>query len=436
MDEIEELREKLKNLEEKEEKRKQKKLVFTRISGTLIANFIFGPRLKYSFDKFIREFKDNGEITSETTSEILANVTRRVISVGIIGLIIAIVPLALLFQQNKLIGKQTDQIKIQNMLFEKQHEMTSVQIDLLKEQSELTNASTVSSQITLLGDLLKDLSSYLDKHVSPKRTLSMELTARLITLSQGFEPYVQLKDGKLVRPLSPERGQLLLYLLESKIDTSFLKYEIFPKANFSYANMEDLYLKDVFLSGAYLNFSSFNNSVIDKSKFTWSLLKNTSFDNSEIRGSNFHGSQLHNTDFDSAAITYSNFNYTYLDSSSFYNAKMLRVDFIGASIIDTDFCDASFSFFNAPDFDRCIVNDRFWPELMGNNGDLEWAEFFIEYHRIKDVGYGKYRVTACDLDEVKRPNANAYSDSIYSDGRFDKFRSEDLFDFIQATRAK
>ncbi len=127
-DEIEELREKLKKLEEKEKKRKQKKLVFLRIYGTLIANFIFGLRLKHSIAKFTREFKESGKITSEASSEILANLARRVISVGLIGLIIAIVPLVLLFQQNRLIDKQTDQIKIQNSLFEKQQEMTSVQI--------------------------------------------------------------------------------------------------------------------------------------------------------------------------------------------------------------------------------------------------------------------------------------------------------------------
>ncbi|MGH1335117.1 MAG: hypothetical protein ACRBFS_03245 [Aureispira sp.] len=69
------------------------------------------------------------------------------------------------------------------------------------------------------------------------RNLSPQLIGQIIALSRSFKPYRFLEGDTLTtKPLSPERGQFLVSLVESPLDS--ITYEqLIPKANFEYADL-------------------------------------------------------------------------------------------------------------------------------------------------------------------------------------------------------
>ena len=73
----------------------------------------------------------------EVTSNLFAHLVYRFTRIGIIGLMIGLIPLLLLWQQNRLLQTQNDKIENQNELFRFQNERVDAQTELLKEQNEV-----------------------------------------------------------------------------------------------------------------------------------------------------------------------------------------------------------------------------------------------------------------------------------------------------------
>jgi uncharacterized protein YjbI with pentapeptide repeats len=216
----------------------------------------------------------------------------QVLFVGFGGLLGSI----LLFNQNILINQQNERIDKQNLLIERQNTR-------LDQQTYLQEAERRSSLVFLLGNILDKIGEELQKkEVGDIRDLTPELIARISSISFAFKPYKYLKNGELIKnPLSPERGQLLLTLVNSNIDENTLNF-IYKSSNFQYSdlqnvNFENAYLKNIDLSYANIDFAN---------------LENTNFENAIMRNATFRNCK---------SFSYTNFTNAKLDSCTFHNSN-------------------------------------------------------------------------------------------------------------------
>jgi len=169
------------------------------------------------------------------------------------------------------------------------------------------------------------------------RNLSPQLIGRISSLSRSLKPYRYLKREELTKAqLSPERGQLLLSLLTSELDTLTLK-SIFKNSNFSFSELtgvtfENTYMKNINLSNSTLENSNFYNAQLQKSNLEsinfintnfWHAnlnnanLKNSSINNSTIRISDFSDAEISDTSIMNNQFINDNFKPKYLNSNTF-----------------------------------------------------------------------------------------------------------------------
>ncbi|KZS42473.1 hypothetical protein AWE51_03255 [Aquimarina aggregata] len=172
-----------------------------------IATPIIGFNLKKSIVNSIDEFNEKKVLSKDTLADLGANIIWRITRIGIFAVIIGVFPTVLFIQQNKLLRNQNKKIEQQTGLFESQNKF-------IEQQSFLSEASRRSTQMIILGDILSDLNKELENKNNLQKTLSSTLVGRIISISSVMKPYLYLENGELIdKPLSPERGQLLISLI-------------------------------------------------------------------------------------------------------------------------------------------------------------------------------------------------------------------------------
>lgn len=254
----------------------------------------------------------------------------------------------LFFLQNNLVQKQLEQIELQNGLFKKQNEQIELQntyasnqtdlmsiqkdqIDIqneliknqtnkLEQQTILLESSRRSSRISLMSNVLDKMDDELKGNED--RSLSKELSARIIALSNSFKPYYILeKDIISQTMLSPERGQFLVALVKSNLDAPYFSKTILTQSDFSFSDLREVDLRNATLTNTRLNNSNFSKAVLTNADFTLSTMKRC----------NFSGADLTNANFKSAILSYANFENADLTGAKFEGSVILGVNIKGAN---------------------------------------------------------------------------------------------------------
>lgn len=256
----------------------------------------------------------------------------RILATFIIGLG-GIVSTTLIFNQNKLLEVQNERIA---------------------QQTYLIEADRRSAQIYMMGEILSDINDELNNKTEKEKTLSNTLVGRINSLSFIMRPYKYLNSDLLIdRPLSPERAQLLITLLESDIDSVFLKKRILQRANFKnsdFSNIEAIFSNKV-LDSLKLDYSDFSNSRLNNAKFSNALLQYTSFHNAFLTNTDFYNAKLYeadlsrvnsiyNANFRKANLIRANlsglkFNNIHMEGALIDNANITNVDFSGTTYLDS-----------------------------------------------------------------------------------------------------
>lgn len=235
--------------------------------------------------------------------------------------------------------KQTDYIKNQNKLIENQNYS-------IQKQTFLIESGRRSSQVFIMGDVLSDINKELNNEKNTKRILSNALVGRIISLSRAMKPYKFLEGDSLIKkPLSPERGQLLISLLESKIDSAFFRNRILTRCEFTNSDLSNSDLSGEYFSGVNFKGSNFSNSNFRKATF---------------EGVNFNESNLVNVDFNKSSLQFSSFRHANLEGSDFNPLRFDGTDFEGANlkkaIFNTMSLSDCFPLFNCKSLDSVFVN--------------------------------------------------------------------------------
>jgi len=353
---------------QKESKRKRRKLGWSFLKRS--SGMVLGVKLKTSIEDFLNELGDDRRVSRETLSNLLSAVVLRLTRVGFLLVLTAILPSVLLIFQTYYLAKQTTLIDDQKTLFQNQN----IRLD---QQTYLQEAERRGNVIILLDNMIKDVNDEIDR--TPSNRISKPTTGRLIALSKMLKPYRYLKNDSLTeRVLSPERGYLLLSLIESDLSLKLssntsLNGSLLERLDFSYAEMvgvsiinEDLL--NINLSYADLSNSNFSGNDFENADFKYADLTNTVLDLANLESTNFKGAILKNTSFKRADLTKADLSLTDLRGAEF-SVKSLK----GATLTNA----------------RVSENFSVTMSKQLNNTDYAW---FAETYKVVEVDDDNYQI--------------------------------------------
>lgn len=402
------LREKLDNLQGgRSLRQKSKRYLFSKKA----AYIIIGKGLKKSLSRLYRELPDR--VTKDTFADVSAHLIWRITRVGIFSILIALIPLLILFvqtiilnkqnklfdtqnklfqlqlqqveQQNSLIYGQNKLFEEQNKLFKKQNKKVDTQNDLVgnqnsmlnnqnglfknqnklveqqnkrvEQQTELLEADRRSSLVFLMSNIMDKIDEEIKNPNNQQRTLSFEIIGRITALSQSLKPYKYLKNDRLIRkPLSPERAQLLLALVNSHLDTTITYDLIFENTKFSRSDLEEAQMSHAYLAGARLNNANMEEVVLKEANLSLAKLQSV-----DLEEANLEGANLSNATLDQANLTFALMRKANLDGTS-----MVKADLEGADMREVNFSTVQLKNANLTDVNlkNAKVNSADWFEQL------------------------------------------------------------------------
>ena len=311
-------------------------------------------------------------ILTRQTAVIIASVSAGLISLA---------ALFISYQSMQLLGEQNDKIERQN--------------DRLIQQNQLAEAERRSSLVFLFNNIMDALDSELKEAIDKKsqeahaRKLSPQLIGRLIALSRRLEPYRSYDyDYDNLGPLlSPERGQLLINLLESRIDTVSLS-KIYNRGNFSYANLEGYsntgaYLKGINLSRADLKFA----------KFKKANLRNAKLDSADLEKCELQYSDLSEASLRRTRMHYANLDKAYLHQTTLDDARLYFASFEGAKIIESEFGN---TYLRGANFENAQIEDTGFEGADMQESNLMNAKILNSYFEGTNLSYTVFHHSTSD----------------------------------------
>ncbi len=305
----------------------------------LLAVRIFtGKPLYKSVNQMVDELSER-RIERETIKKVSYALLHRLTRVGFVALLIALGPLVLAGLQTYYLKKQNEKLDVQNKRIE--------------QQTYLQEAERRSSLVFLFDNVLNKIDEEL--RLSPqRRALSPQLIGRIVALTKALKPYRFLEGDSITSTMSsPERGQVLLSILASKLHPNTYD-QIFLLADFSYAS-----LQNVNLDGAYLRNINLSHAVLESVSLTGADLRNANLESAEIREArvlvtgaqaqparfdfaNFHQAVLQNCDFSGSNFEYTNFAKASLRQISFRRCFFNQAKFAGISADSLNFGESTF----------------------------------------------------------------------------------------------
>lgn len=307
---IVELEKELQKIKEKKRlSKKQNRKTIQNLTHFFFALF-FGKKLKKNIEAILEELKQ-GKIKQETKSELLANIFIRFTRIGVFAIIAFLIPTIFLIIQTNILSKQ-------NKLFKKQNEKVDIQNRLVTQQNQLAESNRRSSLIFLFSNIMDKVDEELKDKNNINRELSGQLIGRIIALTNSFKPYQYLVTKDSLSPLiSPERGQLLITLINSNLhqktyDSIFNK-ALFIKSDLIEANLE----------GSYLVFAELENANFERA-----YLENVNFGEAGLEGANFEGAYLGNANLREAELKGANFKGAIVDTNFFSRLDTKNLKYI------------------------------------------------------------------------------------------------------------
>jgi uncharacterized protein YjbI with pentapeptide repeats len=292
-----------------------------------------------------------GRAASEGASWYSIGTTRRFIAQAALGLLISFggtIGAVLLLSQNSLlrdqnmllrdqnakIDRQVDLLADQNTKIDKQLELLTSQNSKIDQQTSVADAQKRGAFVTEMFSILQEVA----KTVGPDGKVSKDLAARIAVLSASAVPYVYLdfsasdagyNPKRIARPLSPERGQLVVAL--ARMGVRFWPLQG-AGAVFDSSDLRGVSLVNANMSGINLRDSDLSSSNLTASSFVWANLSGATIKNVAAR----------DVDFNNASITDSLIENSDFGSTTFKGALVRNVNIRGGSFARSNFIDCFF----------------------------------------------------------------------------------------------
>lgn len=306
------------------EKSNQQKSKFQLWLGRAGFSFLLGPGLKSSMQQLYKELPAN--VKRDTLADVTTQVIWRFTRIGLLAVFMALIPTVLLWQQNEKIDEQTK-------LFEKQNEKIDNQIQL--EESNRRGALIV--MMSNIMDKVDEEIRKAEERGDSSRTLSPQLIGRIGALSHSFRPYRFWQDSTLTKiPFSPERGQLLSALVQSRLNSNTYK-AIYEEATFESAFLEKANLKNKNLINTILSRADLSYSFLVGTEFTDTDLSYANFTSANVAAASLHSVRAEFSNFSKTILVNTDFSSSKLNNTNFINARLSKTNLSYASLINADF---------------------------------------------------------------------------------------------------
>lgn len=361
-DKIKELEKKLNEYKEREKRQKKNKIIWLKRIGSWGSRSMLGGGLKQSIKTLVDEVADREKpISKEAISDVLGSAAVRITGFGCLGMLIGVIPILMLFTQTCLLGAQNKKIDQQTELIKHQNRR-------LDQQTYLQEAERRSSLVFLFSNVMDAVDKELkDDYLKDKiRNLSPQLIGRIIALSTRLRPYKYLEgDSLILNPLSPERGQLLVNLIESQLDTvTYAK--LWESANFNNADLKGFALNEAYLVNI--------------------KLKGARLTNSRLRAVILNDADISGVDFSNAIIMDTKLVNTNLTEAILFNAEIEYSDLTEARLYGANLCGLKLSKtnLNVGDLTESKVCDLLFFENLAKD-NIKY-KFLIKKYKVDTVG--------------------------------------------------
>ncbi len=264
----------------------------------------------------------------------------------------------------------------QNTLLVRQNELLNRQNFRLDQQTYLQEAGRRSSLIFLMGNLLDAIDRELKADVGRPgvRDLSPQIIGQIVALSNSLRPYRYLENDSLIaRETSPERGQLLLSLVNSEIDNGSLG-RIFRNADFSYAELGEVVLAGEYLGGINLREANLSKTDLNGANLTGADLNRADLSGAILAGVNLTKANLSDTDLREAIIEATDFR-----GASLYGTDLRKVNLIGS--------DWRGAYFGEAKLDSAVVPNGQWLSVMQHlpKDSIIGGGYISQHYRVDSV---------------------------------------------------
>lgn len=222
----------------------------------------------------------------------------------------------------------------QNKLLVQQNELLRHQSTRLDQQTYLQEADRRSSLIFLMGNMLDAMDKELkdDLGLPGVRDLSPQMIGRVVALSNSLRPYRFLDSDSLVgRELSPERGQLLIALINSQIDNRSL-LKIYQFANFSYADLSGAVLSGEYLCGINLRAANLRSAFLDGADLSQADLSHADLFGAILEAATFRRANLNQADIRQTSLISANMQDAFLSGANLSGSPLPAMNLSGANL--------------------------------------------------------------------------------------------------------
>lgn len=260
-----------------------------------------GKSLHNSFNQWFSEFHSDRKVAPDTSASLLTALVRRFVRVRLLSLILllfsilpSLISLYVLVKQNSLI----------------------------RTQNSLVEASRKSSYGFQLAGIFDEVSKIYSVDDQKRKILNKSVIARIVGITSSLKPYKILEeDGLSTKLYSPERTQLLLFLLNADISKSSLS-KIYDSSDFSHCDLRNTNLTKKYLVGINLQNSNLENSELNASNLNEVNLKGAN-----LRGIQFSNGFAKSAIFTDSDLTNAKITKTNLTQADFTDAKTSNVNF-------------------------------------------------------------------------------------------------------------
>lgn len=324
------LKEKLSAIENAKKEKWSKRLILSK----KFSGFFLGKKLKSAITDFFNELEQKRSVSKNTVADLLSAMFMRVTRIGAYLIITSLLPtLFLLFQLYYL---------------RSQNELISTQNNRLEQQTYLQEADRRSYMTGVLDGIIKDVTK---EGYRNSGKITKVNSNRLIAISKILKPYKYLENDVLIeKPLSPERGYLLLSLLESNLELGVIidnntQESLLSQLNFTYAELNNasltgLEIYNINLDNSSLKASNFTKSTFIRSSFANANLSNTIFLKSDVMNCSFENSNLESVSFKDSTLNNVKFENANLKNANFSNCDIININLRNATVIGAKFDNA------------------------------------------------------------------------------------------------
>lgn len=263
----------------------------------------------------------------------------------------------------------------------------------LDQQAELMDSIRSSGLPGLLKNVLDKIDAELKDN--PNRTLSDETIVRIAALCYASKPYLRPEGDSLTAgKVSPERGQLLLFLTAMKLDSNTMlkikQLSSFEGADLREADLKGTDLSKMNLKGANLKGADLQGANLSKADLSFANLWGANLSQVNLYGANLKRAELSWADLNEAELISVNLHEADLVSAQMRKA-MLRGSFL-------QWADFSGAFLNEADLANSDMFRATLKRTQLEKADLSGS--ILTYAILSEANLSESNLTGADLTNL------------------------------------